>query len=260
MSRPQRYRPGQFSWVDLMTPDAKAAKAFYGALLGWTFEDRPSDHGVYTMFDLEGLYVAGLGEMNDEMKQSGMPPLWNSYVTVEDVDKTCKRVEQLGGSVSMPRHDIPEAGSMAFVADPAGAQLALWQPDGHIGSGIVIDPGAFSWNELLSRDLDAAQRFYGELFGWEFKADQDASSGYVEIWLAGRANGGILPWQPEMGDTPPRWSVYFSVADCDASVKQLRELGGAVFMEPRDLPVGRFAVVADPQGAAFQLIHLVNPE
>lgn len=260
MSRPDHYRPGQFSWVDLMTPDAKAAKRFYGALLGWTSEDRPSDHGVYTMFELDGLYAAGMGEMNEEMKRGGVPPAWSSYVTVEDVDASCKRVEQLGGRVTMPRHDIPGAGSMAFVADPAGAVFALWQSQGHVGAGIVNDPGAFCWNELVTRDVDGARRFYGELFGWEFRAGLDGSGGYVELRLADRANGGILPWTQEMGDVPPHWGVYFSVPDCDAGVKQVRELGGRVHVEPRDLPVGRFAVAADPQGAVFSLIYLNAPE
>ena len=103
MATLDKYEHGQFSWVDLMTPDASAAKEFYSALFDWTHVDFPTDQGgVYTQFKSRDLPVAGLGEMSEEMKAGGMPAFWNSYVTVDDADATAATAEELGGRVTMP--------------------------------------------------------------------------------------------------------------------------------------------------------------
>ena len=97
MARPEKYSHGQFSWVDLMTPDAGAAKAFYGALFGWSHLDLATDQGgVYTQFKSQDLPVAGLGEMGEEMKAGGTPAFWNNYVTVDDADAIAATAEELG--------------------------------------------------------------------------------------------------------------------------------------------------------------------
>jgi predicted enzyme related to lactoylglutathione lyase len=65
---------------------------------------------------------------------------------------------------------------------------------------------------------------------------------------------------PEMGDVPPNWLVYFAVDDCDAKAQKAAELGANICLPPADIPsVGRFAVIQDPQGAAFAIIKLENP-
>ena len=103
MASLEEFNHGQFSWVDLMTPDAGAAKEFYSALFDWSYVDFPTDQGgTYTQFKSRDLPVAGLGEMNAEMKAGGMPAFWNSYVTVDDADATAATAEQLGGRITMP--------------------------------------------------------------------------------------------------------------------------------------------------------------
>ena len=73
------YAPGTFSWVDLATTDAAAAKAFYAGMFGWEMEDNDAGGGaVYTMCRLDGDAVAGLYEMTEEMRATGAPPNWLS--------------------------------------------------------------------------------------------------------------------------------------------------------------------------------------
>ena len=92
------YAPGTPSWVDLGSPDAKAAADFYGGLFGWKAEMDPRpEAGGYGMFQIDGKNVAGLGpQMNTDM-----PPYWNVYVTVTDADETLKKVAANGGTAVM---------------------------------------------------------------------------------------------------------------------------------------------------------------
>lgn len=261
MATIEKFDHGQFSWVDLMTPDAAAAKSFYETLFGWSHVDFPTDQGgVYTRFSCRDLPVAGLGEMSDNMKAGGTPAFWSSYVTVDDADAIAARAEALGGKITMPVMRVMTAGRMAFIADSEGAQFAVWEPGGHAGAGLVNEPVSFAWNELLTRDVDAARDFYGGLFEWDIESVEDSPVEYHVIRNAGRMNGGIIPWMEEMGDVPPNWGVYFSVPDCDAAVAKLEALGGRVCVPPRDIEPGRFAVVADPAGAIFSVMYVKNPD
>ena len=261
MATLENYHHGQFSWVDLMAPDAAAAKDFYLALFGWTYVDFPTDQGgVYTQFKYRDLPVAGLGELSDEMKAGGVPSFWTSYVTVDDADAVAATAVELGGKVTMPVMQVMIAGRMAFLADIEGAHFAIWQPGEHAGAGLVNEPVSFAWNELLTKDLEAAKAFYSALFGWELSEDVGDAIEYYGINNAGRLNGGILPWSSQMGEVPPNWGVYFSVDDCDAAVKRVDELGGRLIVPPRDIQPGRFAVVADPAGAVFSVMFLHAPD
>lgn len=260
----ERYAPGQFSWVDLMTPDVDEAKRFYGALFGWTGDQVPNDEGGrYTMFHLGDVSVAGMGGMTDDMKKAGVRSHWNSYVTVEDADATAARARELGAELQMPAFDIQVDGAlvgrMTILIDPEGARISIWQPGNHAGSGLANVPGTFCWNELCSRNVDGAVRFYEGLFGWKIQPG-DAENGYREIRNGTRPNGGILPWKPEMGDVPPHWGTYFTVEDCDAAVARVKELGGNLCAGPIDIEPGRFAVVNDNQGAVFNVMHVRNPD
>ena len=204
-----------------------------------------------------------MGGMNEEMIAAGVPPHWNSYVTVEDADAASAKAQELGATAQMPVIDIRTGGDligrMTILADPEGARFSIWQAGSHQGSGLANVPGAFCWNELCSRDPDAAVRFYEALFGWTIKPG-DAENGYREIVCGDRTNGGILPWQEQMGDMPAAWSVYFTVADCETAVARVKELGGNLLMGPVAIEPGTFAVVADRHGAVFNVMHLTHPD
>ncbi|MCP5059998.1 MAG: VOC family protein, partial [bacterium] len=166
----------------------------------------------------------------------------------------------LGGELQMPVIDIEVGGElvgrMTVLADPEGARISLWQPGRHAGAAIANEPGTFAWNELMTRDVDGARRFYGQLFGWDVAPIDGAENGYQEIRVGGRSNGGMLPWHAEIGEMPAAWSVYFAVRDCDEAVLKIRELGGNQIVPPTEVGAGRFAVVADPQGAVFNVMAM----
>src|SRR5262249_4595906 len=145
-----KYEPGTPSWVDLGAPDIDTAGRFYGDLFGWTFESAGpvEETGGYGMVTLRGKNVAGLGP---QMGPS-QPPYRSTYVSVADVEATLARVEVDGGKILMEAMDVFEAGRMAIIADPTGAQLSLWQPKEMIGADVVNEPGAFCWAELNTSD------------------------------------------------------------------------------------------------------------
>lgn len=252
------YKPGQFSWIDMMAKDVDKAKAFYTGLFGWDAADQHDDKGnyIYTMFTKDGKDAAGLGGMMDDMKKSGMPSVWNSYVSVESADDVAAAVERAGGKVMMPPMDVMEAGRMAIFTDPVGAAFSVWQPKKHIGAGVVSEPNAFAWNELMTTDVDKSKAFYGDVFGWTFEAQPEANIPYEVLKNDGDMNGGVMKMEGEQAErVPPNWSVYFNVADVNQACDRVTELGGAVHVQPMDIGMGHMAVCHDDQGCWFNLIQ-----
>jgi uncharacterized protein len=138
---------------------------------------------------------------------------------------------------------------VATLRDPAGAVVSLSKPGENFGAELVNEDGTWTWNELVCVDLTAAKDFYGELLGW---SAEDAPGPIVRTTFI-RADlliGGGHASTPQE-DPTPRWSVAFWVADADRTAARVEELGGSVLLAPMDIPVGRFTIVADPQGAAF---------
>jgi predicted enzyme related to lactoylglutathione lyase len=248
------YAQGTPNWVDLQTTDQVAAKAFYGGVFGWTFDDQPMAPGaVYSMAKLGGEHVAAIAPQSPELAAAGAPPAWNTYLAANSVDDAAARVEAAGGQVAMQPFDVMEAGRMAFVLDPGGAAVALWQAGQHIGAGLVNEPGTVIWNELITTDPSAA-KFYERVLGvTTSRMDDPAMGEYTMFMVNGETVGGITA--PQTAGEPSRWHVYFAVADADAAAAKITELGGSVLAEPFDTPVGRMAVAADPQGAAFSIIQ-----
>lgn len=255
MAEMQSYMPGTFCWVDLATPDTEAAKAFYGAVLGWTAADPYTDVGVpYTMLSYEGRQVCGLYPPSPEQ---GSAPSWSSYVSVTDVDASVERAVSLGATPVMPAMDVMGEGRMCVIQDPTGALVGLWQARAHHGAQIDNQVGARSWNELLTWDPERAAAFYGALFGWTTRTSPELMEGrYVLFELAGKPVGGMLQIQEDWGPMPPNWTIYFGVADCDSTLETAARLGGSVLTGPMEIEkVGRFAYLRDPQGATFAVIQ-----
>ncbi len=253
MGERTQYTPGTFSWTDLNTTDQEAAKAFYAGLFGWEYDDQPAGEGVvYSMATLDGKMVGAISPQPQQQRDAGAPPAWNSYVTVDDADQTLARARELGATVHADAFDVFDSGRMAVVQDPQGAYFLLWQPNQHIGAGLVNAPGSLCWNELGSPDLEASASFYGQLLGWKTAPMEGAEPPYLVIQAAdGHANGGIRP--PAPPGTPPSWMVYFATGDLDAALAKTSELGGRVLVGATDIGVARIAVVQDPQGAVFAL-------
>ena len=254
------YTPGQFSWIDMVAHDANEAKRFYSELFGWNPVDQDTQGGPpYTQFELEGKSVAGLGQMSDEMKAQGIPPMWNSYVSVADVQATVEKVTDSGGKVTMPPMPILHDGTMAYVQDPTGGNLGLWQPNQHHGAERIYEPNCLCWNELATREIETAKDFYCALFGWEMVDFPGNPTKYYVIHHEGAQIGGLLQMNEQWPENvPAHWSVYFSTADIHATVAKLKELQGKVHAEPFDTQVGPISVVNDSQGTHFYLIQLLD--
>jgi uncharacterized protein len=117
--------------------------------------------------------------------------------------------------------------------------------------------GTFCWNELATRDLAAAKRFYTELLGWKIEESQAAGMAYNEIVVGGEHIGGIYQMTAEQGDAPSHWMAYVAVDDVDGKAERVASLGGKVCVPPTDIPnVGRFCVITDPTGATISLVKL----
>jgi len=121
-------------------------------------------------------------------------------------------------------------------------------------------PGAFSWCELMTNDPGAAIEFYAQVFGWKVEA-MNMGMPYHVVKVGDAAIGGVMGMPPGAPTgMPPMWAPYVTVSDVDALVKKVVSLGGKVLMPPADIPsVGRFAVIADPQGASINVITYVAP-
>lgn len=249
------HKPGTFSWADLSTTDLDGAKAFYAGLFGWQTEDFPvPDDGVYVMCNLDGHAAAAMSGMPPG--QEGVPPHWNNYVTVESADDTARKATEAGGALFGEAFDVMDQGRMAIISDPQGAVTSVWEPRSHIGAGIVNVHGALTWNELATSNDEEARRFYGDVFGWTFDVrPMGDGNDYSVIMNGDRTNGGIRPLMgPEVEhEVPPYWVPYFAVEDVEATLQRAGELGGRTVVPPMDAPWGRFAGVADPQGAMFSI-------
>jgi uncharacterized protein len=253
MGERTQHTPGTFSWADVSTTDQPAAKEFYTGLFGWDAEDSPAGPGVvYTMMREAGKAVAAVSPQPPQQREAGVPPMWNSYITVDSADETAARATELGANVHAPPFDVMDVGRMAVIQDPQGAFFMIWEPRASIGAELVNGPGRLSWNELATSDHDAAAKFYGDLFGWEANSFDGTPMPYLVVMNQGRANGGIRPFGP---DEPPHpfWLAYFGVDDIEAGLAKVEELGGTKLAGPVDINIAKIGIVQDPQGAVFAL-------
>jgi hypothetical protein len=247
-----KHEPGTFSWAELSTSDLDGAIALYTDLFGWDVakEDIPGG-GVYAMFRLNGKDVAAASPQRDEEK--GVPPHWNVYVTVDDAEQTAKQAEASGGTIVAPAFDVMEFGRMAMIADPTGAVFSVWEPKTNIGAHLLGEQGALSWCELLTTDTAKAGAFYTELFGYEREPFGPAEGNYTVFKKGETQIAGMMP--VPMEGMRSNWGLYFTTADVDAVAGKVLKAGGQAMLQPEDMPgVGRIAVLADPQGAAFGVI------
>lgn len=249
----EKHAPGSFCWIELATTDQAAAKTFYSSLFGWAANDFPmGPDDLYTIFKLEGRDAAAGYTLRPNDRAAGVPPHWMLYIQVDSADDAAASAAKLGAKILAPPFDVMTVGRMAVVQDPTGAIFAAWQSKGHSGIGIAGVPGTFCWADLNTPDAARAREFYSAWLGWKIEAGEHDKSGYLHIQNGEAMIGGIPPAAFRNPNAPPHWMIYFQVADVDATVTQAKALGGKAYMEPTSMEgVGRLAVVADPQGAAF---------
>lgn len=254
------FKPGEFCWIDLASHDLEKSLEWYGALFDWSnFKmETPGGGPPYAFFMRGGAAVGGIGQMADEMKEQGIPPMWNSYICTEDCAATEARVRELGGTVTVPTQEVPGHGKLAFFLDPEGASFAAWQNTSTEGPGVLCkEHGALSWNELMTRDKEKAKKFYSDLAGWDYSAMPMDGVAYDIIRNDDEDAGGIMPMDgPQFEGVPAHWLVYFQVDNCEETTAKVGESGGTVIVPSMPIPVGKFSVLQDPQGAVFSIIEL----
>ncbi|HET9162507.1 MAG TPA: VOC family protein [Solirubrobacterales bacterium] len=254
MSERTSYAPGTPCWVDLGTPDIEKAVDFYSGLFGWEAPEgeNAEQTGGYRQAMLGGKPVAGMMPL----MQEGQPPAWSSYVSVEDADATVAKAKQAGAAVLAEPMDVMDLGRMAVFADPTGAVIGIWQPGAFVGAEVVKESGAVVWNELNTRDPEAARSLYGAVFDWSFEEREFETGAYTSIESGGDSVGGMIDITGRAPDeVPAHWLVYFAVDDVDAAVARATDAAGAVALEPFDIAeVGRIAIVKDPFEAVFAVM------
>ena len=235
----ERYEDGVPSWVDLGSTDLAKSREFYGALFGWNCPEGPPEAGGYSVCDLGGKTVAGLGPvMNPDM-----PTVWMTYVNVDSADDTVAKVTANGGTVFMPPMDVMDAGRMAVFADPLGrrhrplaAQPAHRRPAGQRARHLLLER-AHHDGPRRRRRPSTGRCSGGAPRTRALPGDRPRTPSGSS---AGRSIGGMMLKTAEMpADMPPNWGVYFAVADTDATVAKAQELGASVFMgRPTSSPGG----------------------
>ncbi len=248
------HEPGAFCWVGLATSDPARAKAFYRGLFGWQSEDLPSGEiGTYTVLRCDDREVAILYRQTREARAARAAPHWTPYVSVEDVDASALRARELGGSILREPLDLLDAGRVAAVQDPVGAIVSLFQPRSRIGAELVNDVGALCWHELAAADVERAKSFYGMLLGWEYEAD---SSGHTTIKNARGRIGTMREGSGRgRGVTASCWTPYFGVESARGAQHKAEQTKARTLTALADSPIGRSALLADPQGAAFAVLE-----
>jgi hypothetical protein len=241
-------------WIDLVCDDLEASKHFYGSVVGWSFADPAPDAGGWTMALVDEQPVAGLAR-----RRPGTPSSWSLYFSCSDINATLSQVTNLGGTVLVPAFDIVISdtliGRIAAAADPARGAFGLWEPHAMSGFEPTGAPGHPVWFELDSMDPSVATKFYGDLFNATLELLGEPET-YAAMVIASEQRFGI--WHME-GMTPAeigsQWYSYLSVRDVDSACERVRACGGQVF-QVADSPHGRWAFIADNQGATSYLMDV----
>jgi predicted enzyme related to lactoylglutathione lyase len=252
---------GRFVWYELMVDDAAAAKAFYGKVLGWGFDDMPmpgQDGETYTLAKAGDVPVPGVMRLPQEAKAMGARPSWAGHVAVDDVDATAKQASELGGKVLREPSDIPGIGRFAVLADPDGAVILIFK-----GADNSMPPpnpesrdaGFVGWRELMAGDAGKVIDFYVALFGWtkDEPFDMGPMGKYYLFSAQGVSTGGMMNKHAEV--PMAHWGYYLNVDGADAALQRVKDAGGKVIMGPMQVPTGEWASTCfDDQGVYFGLL------
>lgn len=249
---------GKFIWADLFTGSPSVAAKFYTNLLGWTATTYRRDDGAsYILLRNLGDPVAGVVQRAADRPEG--PGRWIGYVSVEDVGRAIKMIEAAGGRSLAPYRDLPDRGTQALVADKEGAVFGILHSSSGDPGDFRPDPGDWLWAELFAREPKSAGNFYRSVFNYDVTADvRTAKPDHFIVSGGGIARAGISP-VPVQNDAVPSWLGFVRVADLAATVAHAVALGGKALVEPRAAEEGsRFAIVADPTGAAIGLVEVAD--
>ena len=163
---------GRPVWYELMTTDMKAAESFYKTVVGWTTEPFEGAGQPYTALNRSG--NVGVGGIMTRPAEVKAPPFWAMYVAVPKLEDAVAHITRLGGKTHTDVIAIPSVGRMQMMMDPQGAAFYIIEPaSSSSGPKAAPEVGDASWHELMTTDMDAALKFYQEVFGWQLGQTMD---------------------------------------------------------------------------------------
>lgn len=240
------HHQGKFVWFELETRDLESAQAFYAEVFGWGTRTQGAGQVSYEMIEVAGQTIGGYRKL-----RTRSDPYWASFLSVPDLKDAIDRVKEAGGRHFGDVLVTPGLGKSVEIVDTVGATVNLITKKGGDDPERIPPPGAFMWNELVTKLPDRAVEFYTKVFGYQDKPMQMENGGtyhVLEVNAVGRA--GIL-----YKDTNPEWLPYVHVNDCDDALARAVRMGASQLMPPTDIPkIGRYAVFADPQGAELAIM------
>jgi uncharacterized protein len=241
------YTPGSPCWSDLISANMEKTTAFCSGLFGWDVPEGNEAFGGYRNAALNGSTTAGMMPKMDPQQFE----VWSTYVAVADANATLGKVEALGGSAMFPVMDVGDLGRMGVFLDPFGAVFGVWQPAIHTGAQVYGEPGAMTWIELTTDNIEGSKAFYCDVFDWT----AGGTDAYVEFAVDGNSVAGMMPKPESMTGMPNFWGVYFEVENINDAAAKVAELGGTVYVAPTTIDAGHFAVVADSNGTMFNIMQ-----
>ncbi len=244
------YHEGKFVWNDLITDDVVSAKAFYGPLFGWIFEEM--DH--YTVIENNGTNIGGIYQVEVGEESHGAAR-WISSLSVADVDEAAALVVEEGGQVHEGPLEMLNRGRGALVSDPQGAQLVLIRAKGGDPEDKEPPIGSWLWHELWSNKIEDSMDFYEKLVGYNYDGELDS---YLIMLRDEQWRSGIR--YSSNSELEMRWVPVVRVADTDDIVARTEQLGGKVVVEPWSTEKGHSAaLLSDPSDALF-LVQRWSPD
>ena len=178
MAERDRYIPGVPCWADTTQPDPDAAAEFYGGLFGWEFERLMPPGSASATSRLDRRQARG----GDQLGQAGGPRRRRPGTCTSGSRAPTRRPRRSAtpaAAVVTEPMDVMDAGRMATFTDPEGAAFGVWQPNEHRGAEVINEHGGVNFNDLNTRDVEAAKAFYGAVFGWEALAME----GGFQMWI-----------------------------------------------------------------------------
>lgn len=253
------FRQGEVCWIDLQTSDVAAAKDFYAALFGWSFEDLPTPDGrSYAKAFLGEELVTVIAPQNPRQREAAAPGQWNVYFAVDDAAGLAADLPHAGGTLEFGPEAVEGTGVMVFFAPPGGGTTGAWQAGSHFGTARTEEPGALAWVELLTPEPQAAVGFFQQLLGHDVtEYPQDDGGTYTTLMVDGAEVAGIATVPAAERNLEAGWQVYFGVASVADTVAAARAADGVVLVEPESGDeAGSIATLADPQGGVFSVLEV----
>ena len=152
-----------------------------------------------------------------------------------------------------------------MLRDPSGAFFGVVEQNRNPGAQLVNEPGAWTWNNLMTRDIEGARDFYGKVFGWTAEHNAEAPPNILMWQVEGQrwpeGMGGLMGITDDLpAEMPAHWQVYFMVPNADEAIERAESDGAKLGFGPIDVPVARMATLVDPQGAVVSILESRYPE